>query len=182
MFAFHLVWACEFKLEKHHNRKASGGKITHSHTQSTFWVWWDRNVILVSLKIRWWILWEATSNVCWIVMKNFLNLIAEQVRIPPQASDVTFLLLLQFIMIIPRFLWCLYSLLHLACNAQICLGGRYEWYLEWNFQEDSRFSVVFTVTDALRMGASAFEQQAARLKRKFWWQNLKASCSYIIVC
>jgi hypothetical protein len=27
--------------------------------------------------------------------------------------------------------------------------------------------------DALRMGASAFEQQAARLKRKFWWQNLK---------
>lgn len=27
--------------------------------------------------------------------------------------------------------------------------------------------------DNLQIGASQFEQQAARLKRKYWWQNLK---------
>lgn len=27
--------------------------------------------------------------------------------------------------------------------------------------------------DALQQGASQFEQQAGKLKRKFWWKNLK---------
>jgi hypothetical protein len=27
--------------------------------------------------------------------------------------------------------------------------------------------------DALNQGASLFEQQAGKLKRKYWWQNLK---------
>lgn len=31
----------------------------------------------------------------------------------------------------------------------------------------------FIVTDALQQGASQFEQQAGKLKRKFWWKNLK---------
>jgi vesicle-associated membrane protein 2 len=29
------------------------------------------------------------------------------------------------------------------------------------------------VSDALQQGASQFEQQAGKLKRKFWWKNLK---------
>ncbi len=28
-------------------------------------------------------------------------------------------------------------------------------------------------SDALQQGASQFEQQAGKLKRKFWWKNLK---------
>ena len=28
-------------------------------------------------------------------------------------------------------------------------------------------------TDALQHGASQFEQQAGKLKRKLWWKNLK---------
>jgi len=32
---------------------------------------------------------------------------------------------------------------------------------------------LFFVTDALQQGASQFEQQAGKLKRKFWLQNLK---------
>lgn len=39
--------------------------------------------------------------------------------------------------------------------------------------------INFFVTDALQQGASQFEQQAGKLKRKFWLQNLKV-CSYII--
>lgn len=40
-------------------------------------------------------------------------------------------------------------------------------------ERDMKLSELDDRADALRMGASAFEQQAARLKRKFWWQNLK---------
>ena len=29
------------------------------------------------------------------------------------------------------------------------------------------------VSDALQQGASQFEQQAGKLKRKYWWKNLK---------
>ena len=29
------------------------------------------------------------------------------------------------------------------------------------------------LADALQQGASQFEQQAGKLKRKFWWKNLK---------
>jgi vesicle-associated membrane protein 2 len=30
-----------------------------------------------------------------------------------------------------------------------------------------------SVSDALQEGASQFEQQAGKLKRKYWWKNLK---------
>ncbi|XP_052120355.1 synaptobrevin-1 isoform X1 [Frankliniella occidentalis] len=40
-------------------------------------------------------------------------------------------------------------------------------------ERDMKLSELDDRADALRMGASAFEQQAARLKRKFWWQNIK---------
>ncbi|KAJ1528469.1 hypothetical protein ONE63_006880 [Megalurothrips usitatus] len=45
--------------------------------------------------------------------------------------------------------------------------------LERVLERDEKLSELDSRADALRMGASAFEQQAARLKRKFWWQNLK---------
>ena len=32
---------------------------------------------------------------------------------------------------------------------------------------------IHITTDALQQGASQFEQQAGKLKRKFWWKNLK---------
>jgi len=35
------------------------------------------------------------------------------------------------------------------------------------------FYLYVVVTDALQQGASQFEQQAGKLKRKFWLQNLK---------
>ncbi|KAE8750352.1 hypothetical protein FOCC_FOCC002912 [Frankliniella occidentalis] len=40
-------------------------------------------------------------------------------------------------------------------------------------ERDEKLTELDSRADALRMGASAFEQQAARLKRKFWWQNIK---------
>jgi len=33
------------------------------------------------------------------------------------------------------------------------------------------------VSDALQQGASQFEQQAGKLKRKYWWKNLKVCSS-----
>ena len=33
--------------------------------------------------------------------------------------------------------------------------------------------ILFFDSDALQQGASQFEQQAGKLKRKFWLQNLK---------
>ena len=35
--------------------------------------------------------------------------------------------------------------------------------------------LILCFTDALQQGASQFEQQAGKLKRKFWLQNLKVS-------
>jgi len=43
----------------------------------------------------------------------------------------------------------------------------------------ARYLYSFFFTDALQQGASQFEQQAGKLKRKFWLQNLKVR-SYII--
>lgn len=34
------------------------------------------------------------------------------------------------------------------------------------------------IPDALQQGASQFEQQAGKLKRKMWWKNLKVSTVY----
>lgn len=33
--------------------------------------------------------------------------------------------------------------------------------------------IDFFFTDALQQGASQFEQQAGKLKNKFWWKNMK---------
>ncbi|CAG2052960.1 unnamed protein product [Timema podura] len=40
-------------------------------------------------------------------------------------------------------------------------------------------NVKFTLLDALQQGASQFEQQAGKLKRKFWLQNLKSKTFYL---
>ncbi|XP_026481992.1 synaptobrevin-1-like isoform X2 [Ctenocephalides felis] len=40
-------------------------------------------------------------------------------------------------------------------------------------ERDQKLSELDDRADALQMGAAQFEQQAGRLKRKYWWQNLK---------
>jgi len=40
-------------------------------------------------------------------------------------------------------------------------------------ERDSKLSELDDRADALNQGASLFEQQAGKLKRKYWWQNLK---------
>lgn len=40
-------------------------------------------------------------------------------------------------------------------------------------ERDQKLSELDNRADALQQGASQFEQQANRLKRKYWWQNLK---------
>lgn len=37
------------------------------------------------------------------------------------------------------------------------------------------FSLALQLPDALQQGASQFEQQAGKLKSKFWLQNLKVT-------
>jgi hypothetical protein len=36
-------------------------------------------------------------------------------------------------------------------------------------------------SDALQQGASQFEQQAGKLKRKYWWKNLKVRILIFLV-
>lgn len=43
-------------------------------------------------------------------------------------------------------------------------------------ERDQKLSELDDRADALQQGASQFEQQAGKLKRKFWLQNLKVSC------
>ncbi|CAG7785450.1 unnamed protein product [Allacma fusca] len=40
-------------------------------------------------------------------------------------------------------------------------------------ERDSKLSELDDRADALQQGASQFEQQAGKLKRKYWWKNLK---------
>ncbi|XP_054712207.1 vesicle-associated membrane protein 3-like isoform X4 [Uloborus diversus] len=40
-------------------------------------------------------------------------------------------------------------------------------------ERDHKLSELDERTDALQQGASQFEQQAGKLKRKFWWKNCK---------
>lgn len=42
-------------------------------------------------------------------------------------------------------------------------------------ERDQKLSELDDRADALQQGASQFEQQAGKLKRKFWLQNLKVS-------
>lgn len=37
-------------------------------------------------------------------------------------------------------------------------------------------------SDNLQVGASQFEQQASRLKRKYWWKNLKMMIIIGVIC
>ena len=40
-------------------------------------------------------------------------------------------------------------------------------------ERDQKLSELENRADALQQGASQFEQHATKLKRKFWWQNLR---------
>lgn len=42
-------------------------------------------------------------------------------------------------------------------------------------ERDQKLSELDDRADALQQGASQFEQQAGKLKRKFWLQNLKVN-------
>lgn len=46
-------------------------------------------------------------------------------------------------------------------------------YLPIDRNFNFKFEYISLYTDALQQGASQFEQQAGKLKRKFWLQNLK---------
>ncbi|CAG5107421.1 Oidioi.mRNA.OKI2018_I69.chr1.g3312.t1.cds [Oikopleura dioica] len=40
-------------------------------------------------------------------------------------------------------------------------------------ERDQKLSQLDDRADALQQGASQFESQAAKLKRKYWWRNIK---------
>ncbi|CAL1279506.1 unnamed protein product [Larinioides sclopetarius] len=42
-------------------------------------------------------------------------------------------------------------------------------------ERDQKLSELDDRAEALQQGASQFEQQAGKLKRKFWWKNCKVS-------
>lgn len=42
-------------------------------------------------------------------------------------------------------------------------------------ERDQKLADLDDRADALQQGASQFETQAAKLKRKFWWKNCKVS-------
>lgn len=54
-------------------------------------------------------------------------------------------------------------------------------------ERDQKLSDLDDRADALQAGASQFETSAAKLKRKFWWKNMKvnvhfSSCRQDAVC
>ncbi|XP_015927869.1 vesicle-associated membrane protein 3 isoform X3 [Parasteatoda tepidariorum] len=48
-------------------------------------------------------------------------------------------------------------------------------------ERDQKLSELDDRADALQQGASQFEQQAGKLKRKFWWKNCKMWAIIIVV-
>uniref|UniRef100_A0A834R6Z0 Vesicle-associated membrane protein 2 n=1 Tax=Sarcoptes scabiei TaxID=52283 RepID=A0A834R6Z0_SARSC len=48
-------------------------------------------------------------------------------------------------------------------------------------ERDQKLSELDDRADALQQGASQFEQQAGKLKRKYWWKNLKVFSSLIYI-
>lgn len=48
-------------------------------------------------------------------------------------------------------------------------------------ERDQKLSELDDRADALQQGASQFEQQAGKLKRKFWLQNLKVRLSIQLI-
>jgi len=49
-------------------------------------------------------------------------------------------------------------------------------------ERDSKLSELDDRADALQQGASQCEQQAGKLKRKFWWKNLKMRIILGVIC
>lgn len=47
-------------------------------------------------------------------------------------------------------------------------------------ERDQKLSELDDRADALQQGASQFEQQAGRLKRKYWWKDMKM-CAILAV-
>lgn len=48
-------------------------------------------------------------------------------------------------------------------------------------ERDQKLSELDDRADALQHGASQFEQQAGKLKRKYWWKNLKMMIIIIVI-
>ena len=48
-------------------------------------------------------------------------------------------------------------------------------------ERDQRLSELDNRADALQQGASQFEQQAGKLKRKHWWKNAKMMAILIAI-
>ncbi|XP_058806687.1 vesicle-associated membrane protein 2-like [Phymastichus coffea] len=49
-------------------------------------------------------------------------------------------------------------------------------------ERDSKLSELDNRADALQMGAAQFEQHAQKLKRKYWWKNLKMMIIIGVIC
>lgn len=49
-------------------------------------------------------------------------------------------------------------------------------------ERDQKLSELENRADALKQGATQFEQQAGKLKRKYWWKNLKMMIIIGIIC
>jgi len=48
-------------------------------------------------------------------------------------------------------------------------------------ERDQKLSELDDRADALQHGASQFEQQAGKLKRKYWWKNVKMMIIIVII-
>lgn len=49
-------------------------------------------------------------------------------------------------------------------------------------ERDQKLSELENRADALQQGATQFEQHAGKLKRKYWWKNLKMMIIIGIIC
>ncbi|KZC05836.1 PREDICTED: synaptobrevin [Dufourea novaeangliae] len=49
-------------------------------------------------------------------------------------------------------------------------------------ERDQKLSELENRADVLQQGATQFEQQAGKLKRKYWWKNLKMMIIIGIIC
>ncbi|OXU23605.1 vesicle-associated membrane protein 2 [Nasonia vitripennis] len=49
-------------------------------------------------------------------------------------------------------------------------------------ERDQKLSELDNRADALQIGAAQFEQQAGKLKRKYWWKNLKMMIIIGVIC
>lgn len=68
----------------------------------------------------------------------------------------------------------IYLLLYLLIYLQVDeVVGIMRTNVEKVLERDQKLSELDDRADALQQGASQFEQQAGKLKRKYWWKNLK---------